>query len=132
MALLDDLAGYLQAQGLGTVGADIFKGGLVMTPIAQYALVETGGGEIVRELDNGLPVDTPGVQVLSRDVGYGVTSSRAWDAYYAFDQVLEQTLGSSLYKVTEPQQAPSLLEWIRLDGQERPIFVFNLVAEVQR
>ena len=132
MAVLDDLAGFLQAEGLGTVGTDIFKGGLQTTPIGQYGLVETGGGAPIRELDNPLPVDTPGIQVLSRDASYDVCSARAWAAYYAFDRVLEQTIGTGLYKVTEPIATPALLEWLRLDGQERPIFVFNLIAEVQR
>lgn len=132
MALLDDLAGYLQAQGLGIVGADIFKGGLAVNPVAQYGLVETGGGIPLRELDNTLPVDTPGVQVLSRDMGYDLCSARAWAAYYAFDAVLEQPIGTAVYKVTEPVAAPAILEWVPLEGEQRPVFVFNLIAEVHR
>ena len=132
MALLDDLAGYMQAQGLGTVGTDIFKGGLTPAPVAQYALVESGGQVPLRELDNDLPVDQPTVQVLSRAESYNVASSRSWNAYYAFDTVLEQIISGTVYKVTEPQQPPFPVDWRRLNGEDRPIFVFNLQVEVQR
>lgn len=132
MATIDDLAGYMQQQGLGTVGTDIFKGGLIAQPSTQYALIETGGREPLRELDNSAPVDRPTLQVLSRATAYQIASMRAMDAYLVFDAILHQVIGTAHYIQVEPIQMPMLLERVRSDDDWRHVFAFNVAIEVQR
>ena len=129
---IDDLAGYMQANGLGTYGIDIFNGGLMPDPLGQYGLVASGGAIPIHELDNVRVVDTPGLQVLCRDAGNSATLARAWQVYYLFDAILEQPIGSATYKLVSPVDAPALLELTRPNGQDAPTYVVNFVVEVER
>ena len=133
MDWLDDLAGYMQANGLGTVGTDIFKHGLVDEPPMQYALVLTGGLPALRTIDNIPRVDQPTVQVLSRATAQQVAAVRAMDAYTLFDDVLAQQIGANKYHRTIPQQPPQFLGYNRNDvDQFTAIFAFNLQIQVNR
>ena len=131
MALLDDLGSVLQTAGVGTVGADIFKGGLASTPDMQISMIESGGFSPLRELDNGVPVDRCTVQVSVRAAAYDYAAAQAQAhlAYAALDAVVEQVLSGRRYHQIEPLQPPFLLE---RDESDRPVFVFNILVEVDR
>ena len=132
MAILDDLAGYMQANGLGTVGTDIFKHGLVPSPVRQYALLLTGGLPPLRTIDNVPRNDQPTMQVLSRDSAQQVAEQRAVAAYTLFDDVLAQVIGAQKYNMIEPQQYPFILEYMRTDAGDAAVFAFNVQIEVVR
>ena len=62
----DNVADYLEAQGVGTVGTDIFVGYLPDTPDSCIAVLETGG----TEPDAYLPFREPTFQVLIRNTTF--------------------------------------------------------------
>lgn len=133
MGILDDLAGHMQANGLGTVGTDIFKVGLVDAPVQQYGLLHSGGLPPLRTLENQARTDQPTIQVLSRAVNYNDAEIRAMNVYLLFDAILEEIIGTAKYGIVEPQQYPFLLEWQRSDQDRRAaVFAFNCQIRVKR
>lgn len=74
MALIDDVATFLQAAGVGTVGTDIFKGYQPETPDACVTLYATGG----YPLSEYLPVETPTLQALIRAANYAAAQTKAF------------------------------------------------------
>ena len=66
--LIDDVAAYLQAQSVGTVGTDIFKGTLPDSPDNCVAVYETGGPAPQKYL----PINKPTFQILVRNKSYAL------------------------------------------------------------
>jgi len=64
--LINDVADYLQAQGVGTVATNIFSGYLPESPDACIAVLDTGGPQP----DAYLPTRSPTFQVFIRDIDY--------------------------------------------------------------
>lgn len=73
MTLLDEVAGYLQANTtVGTVAVNLFAGMMPASPTACTAVYAQGG-----PIAPGDPVVRPFVQVLTRDSTYFASHSRA-------------------------------------------------------
>lgn len=79
MALIDDVATYLQAQGVGAVGTNIFWGQLPDSPDACIALYETGGFQPPAEL----PEAEPTIQIRARAASYTAAQTTIWAAFNA-------------------------------------------------
>lgn len=124
--LLDEIATYLQTQGIATTGTTLFKSLLPDNPDTALALIETGGlsGEYV--LDQ-IPVDCerPGLQIRTRANDYATARQLAEDAYQALDAINETVLSGVRYHWVRPQQAPFSLGQ---DERGRRLIVFNVIA----
>ena len=135
--LLNDLGTYLQTEGVGTLGSSIRLSRIPVGPTVPDQLLilrETAGAPPDVTLDelNGA-IDQPGVQVRVRGAkttgGYEAAKALADDAYKAFGRIHNLTLSGSRYVQCQLQQPPFHLD---NDEANRPIFVFNLIALVER
>ena len=107
MALLDELGTYLQAQGIGTLGTDLFRSRLPDAPNAAVGLVETGGQAPTFVMDaNGVNVDHPSLQVLCRADAYPDARSKANDVITALVAISNDDLSGVRYLRCVPNQAP--------------------------
>lgn len=128
MPVLDEIADRLVAQGVGVKGSNIFLGSNANIPSGDgpyLSLTETGGTGS-RRTHNGTAVAQPTVQLLCRARSYSVARTMLRNAFLALggDQGLHQvTLGATAYLSITPRQQPTD---IGLDGQTRPMIVFNI------
>lgn len=127
MALLEELGGYLQTEGLGTLGTTLFLGGLpvdapnISTQDAITALVETPGfpAEYVHDVVSPSR-DEPVLQILVRGAPYDYAAAREWaqDIWMALGSIRNQALSGTWYLGVRPIQAVFKL---RDDDYARPI-----------
>lgn len=128
MSVVDDLAAHLATAGVGTVGTTVFCNQIPTTPDACVVLTEYGGVAPAFTLpaSAGVATERPRVQVLTRAATHQAARSKAESAYAALAKVINQTLTATRYLRVSPQQAPF---YLRLDGNGRPEYVFNVEAE---
>jgi hypothetical protein len=128
MALLEDLGTYLQAAGLGTLGIDLFLGGLpldapnIASQDAVTALMETPGfpPQYVHST-LGADWEQPVVQIMVRGEprDYAATREQAQEVFVALGKIRNQTLSGTYYFWCLPLQSP----WKLADDDfARPIF----------
>jgi hypothetical protein len=91
--MLDDLASYLQTQGVGTVGTDIFKSRQPKTPNACVTLYDTGGAE----QDKDLPIEDATMQVLVRSTTFALGRAKVDAIQSALHRVTNTTIGNNYY-----------------------------------
>lgn len=130
MAVLDELATYLQNQGLGVVGTNIFIMYMGDEPDLVTSLynihvndepVETFG-------DGTLPViDQMRFQVRTRAATRRVdlAEARAEDVWKSLVLVANETVGGRYYHRIKKTSGPFLLD---IDRKDRPTFVINFEA----
>ncbi len=135
MPFLDEIAARLVAQGVGTIGANIFLGSKAVIPPGNgpyLTLIETGGTAPTR-VQNKTSVNTqrPTAQVAVRarrddGTGYNVARTMLKAAYDALDGIFNTTLSGTFYQRIVVRQEPT---GIGLDANARPVIVFNIEAE---
>lgn len=118
MAMIDDIATYLQAQStLFTIGSDLGKQAMLdsdsisNTFTSLYETAGVGGAEAFSGVaDQAERVfDRPGLQVLCRSTSYATAASRAQTAYGLLDGMGMRTLPTStgtVYLSVDAVQAP--------------------------
>lgn len=128
--LLDDLALYLQAQGLGAASTStgertIFRGMLPDQPDAAIGLLEYGGMAPVRAMFPAVVQEQPRVQVLVRQPTYDGARAKAEAIFTALDGVGNTTLTSTgpRYGWIAALQSPFLLT---RDANARVVLALNL------
>lgn len=128
MAVLEDIAAYVDTQTALTLGTDLFIGELPADPDAATVLLEYGGGPVRYTLGEKRPaMEEYSVQIVSRDTTYQTARARAQTVYQAIAEFTTQVINSTRYLSIEPKQPPFPLAW---DDNDRYRFVFNV--EVQR
>lgn len=127
---LDEIAARLVAQGVGTVGANIFLGSKAVIPVGAgpyLTLTETGGSAPTRVHNiTGAMTQRPTAQVAVRAQSYFVARTMAKAAYLALDGIFNTTLSGVFYQSITARQEPTDLG---LDALERPMVVFNIACE---
>lgn len=133
MSVLDEIGKYLEDEGVGTVGTDLFLGFLPDTPAACVALQEYSASPPSPGFGvPGIQHETPGVQVLARGTpeDYDGPRAKAEAAYKALAKVQGQTLtsaaSSAAYLMVLAQQSPFVLD---RDAEMRVIFAANFLCE---
>lgn len=129
MTLLDEIAVFLVAQGVGVLGSTLFKGLMPDSPHACVAIYEYGGRPAITGFSKpGIQHEYPGLQVVSRGVAFDYAGPRAKIelAYRALSTVQAQTLSGAKYLMLRAQQSPFVLE---RDGSNRVKFAVNFIAE---
>ena len=127
---LDEIAARLVAQGVGTVGSNIFLGSKAVIPVGAgpyLTLTETGGSAPTR-VHNEAPAHTqrPTAQIAVRAQSYLTARTMAKAAYLALDGVFNTTISSVFYQSITARQEPTD---IGLDELKRPMVVFNIECE---
>lgn len=88
MIFVDQVAEYLEDQGLGTVSTDIFVGRLPASPDSCIAVINTGGTS--PSID--IPDKTPTFQVLVRNTSYEAGENKLAAVRAALHQFQNSTL----------------------------------------
>lgn len=101
--LLDDIATYLEANSIGTVGTDLFKGDMPETPDNCVALFEYAGEPPEVATD----IEYPGLQVRVRNTSYSAARVKI-DAVYALLHTLANTTlsGTKYLSIFAVQSSP--------------------------
>ncbi len=131
MAFLDELGARLVAQGVGTLGTNIFYGASVAIPVGDgpyLTLSETGGMAPTRIQNMTVPrTRRPTAQVFVRAKTYAAARAMAVNAYNALDGVFNLTLSGVAYLSITARQEPTDVGM--LDAAARVQIVFNVAAE---
>lgn len=91
--ILDDIADYLEDEGVGTVGTDIFKSYMPDAVDTGICVLDTGGPQP----DKDLPTKKPTFQVFIRGAAY-ITGRAKLDAVRAaLHQVTNTTIGNTYF-----------------------------------
>lgn len=123
--LLDDIASYLQQQGI----TDIYKGYMPDQPDNVVVLFEYAGEapELVMGGDN--TTERPGLQVRVRDKSYPAGRARIQAVVDALHGLSNVVLGNKRYLLIRANQSPASLG---LDGNNRSEFVVNFSVIKER
>jgi hypothetical protein len=126
--LLDDIAAYLQAQGIGTVGTDIHKGFLPDQPDDLVALFEYAGSPTELTMCDAPALERPGLQVRVRNRTYPAARATIAAAVDALHGLADVTLDGTRYLLIRANQSPAS---IGLDQNNRSELVcnFNVIKE---
>ena len=112
--MLDEIGTYLAANGIGTVGTNLFKGFMPDLPDAVVVLYETGGLAPYRAMRSapGQPVATrPRLQVVCRNTQYeyAVARAKAQAVYVLLEGFGDQTLSGTRYLWIAAVQEPFMM-----------------------
>jgi hypothetical protein len=129
--ILQELGLYLQQNGHGTLGTDLFIGQVPNTPATMIALLQTGGEPPGRTHDTkgGVAYEHPTLAVWSRDTTPAAALTTAYSVRNTLEEIRNVSLNGSRYVAVEAMQEPFIL---RLDGSENVIAAFNIRATKAR
>lgn len=126
--VLAELAAWLQADGIGTVGTDIFYGILPDTPDAVICLHEYPGfpNDLVLG-SNTINAEWPHVQVVVRGVkdDYDNPRLKIAQVVNSFTKIGETVLSGVRYHAVMAKQAPFM---VQPDGNWRNLFKVNFAV----
>ena len=117
MSLLDEVGTYLAAQGIGTLGTNLFLGFAPDAPDQVTVLYEAGGQAPIRAMGQaaGSPVaQRPRLQVVCRDTQYeyATARSKAKSVYAILDGLCSRgdiTMSGTRYMWLSAVSEPSLM-----------------------
>lgn len=124
-----EVATYLAAQGLGTLGVNVFVGQLKDTPDVALMVSEYGGASSNHGFGNpGLREEFSGVQILVRGLpnDYAGPRARIETAYRKMAEIQATTLSGTYYRIARPVSPPLLLE---RDANMRCKFVVSFICD---
>jgi hypothetical protein len=96
--ILDELAKYLQDNGIGTVGTNIFKSYSPNKPDSALIIYETGGDRPQDTFGstNVAAWENPRIQIVSRSTEYQTARNTAEDAYKTLIGIANQTIKANV------------------------------------
>jgi hypothetical protein len=123
--MLNEIGTYLQTQGIGTLGADIFLGLMPDQPDNCIALFEYAGSPPDLHW-NG---EYPGLQIRVRNTSYAAARSEIGKVIEKLHGLCEQTLSDTRYLLIKARGSPEVL---KRDASNRvELFVnFEIIKEV--
>lgn len=128
---LDEIATRLVAQGVGTLGTNIFASSAAVIPEGLgpfLTVIETGGSGPTRiQNQSGAATQRPTAQIAVRAKDYATARLMAKNAYDALDGLFNTTLSGTFYVSITARQEPTDLQGP--DGAGRVVVVFNIDAE---
>jgi hypothetical protein len=127
--LLDEVANYLQAEGIGIIGQTLFMGSMPQdepgtgSQDAVMAVIEIPG-QGPRVAHDNTRYELPHLQIATRGAPYGYQAARqkAQDAWDALEGLANTPLSGTTYLLIEALQSPYFL---RTDDLNRPHVIFN-------
>jgi hypothetical protein len=122
--MLSDIGNYLQAQGIGTLGTNIFLGMIPDEPDNCIALFEYAGSPPDLHW-NG---EYPGLQVRTRSKSYAAARSKIGEVMKKLHGLHEQTLSGTRYLLIKARGSPEVLK--RDNNNRVELFVnFEIIKE---
>lgn len=91
MSLISDLTDYLEDQGIGTIGTDLFDNYLPDNGTNGVAVIDTGGPE----QDHHIPTGQYTFQIYIRHRTYALAKASLDSVRTALHQVVDTTIGST-------------------------------------
>lgn len=131
MAFLDDIGTYLAAASIPTesltLGTNLFLGTRPDSPDTVVAVYETGGAAPQLQFGTSTKpgIETRGLQVVTRAVGYSTAEALCTDVWSALCLVDNETIGSTRYLLADPVQSPFALD---RDDRDRMLHVVNFLV----
>ena len=125
--VLDDLATRIATTISGTVGTNIFKSKMPVTPDAAVALYETGGLAPEKRFGTkGIEWERPAVQIVVRGApgDYQTARTTSQTIFEDVAKIETEDLSGTRYYLSDPLQEPFELA---VDKQERPTLAFNVI-----
>ena len=122
-----DMAEYLESQGVVTIGTDFFVGELPAGVGNGGVITQYPGGE--PELtcgSTGITVDMPRFQIRFRHATEATAISKAESAATELAKIKNQTVNGTRYRSVTVLQTPGLLY---RDENNKPNYGFNVSAE---
>lgn len=117
-----DVAARLQANGIGTIGAVVFRHRLPSSPSAAVAVLSAGGPAPI-----GAVLSYPRIQVLARDDTLDAALARAQAVFTLLDNAWVQ-MNSAYGRLTPDAELGGYFP----DGQGRPVFSMNFSFDGHR
>lgn len=91
--MLDDLVSYMDGNGIGTVGTNLFRSYMPTSPVNCVAVIETGGPQPNKEL----PLKKPTFQVLIRNSSYSAGKTKLNAVRSLLQQKSQTQIGSTFF-----------------------------------
>jgi len=113
--LLDQVASYLAAQGIGTVGTNLFKGTMPDSPVKCISITASGGPRV-----KGDALHRPRIQISVRDISYPVGLVTTQSVFDALDHKV--VILGTLHGRFRPEGEPGMFT---RDVNERFVFPLN-------
>jgi len=118
MSVINDIAIYLQANGIGTIGTDIFLGYQPESPNNSITLYETGG----YALDLAGFLRYPTLQIMVRNTSYSAARTKIDSIIALMHRTVNTTINSTRYcSIYTTSDATSLGK----DDQNRSLLSVN-------
>lgn len=127
MSMIDELGAYLQDQGIGTLGIDLFLAGLPDEPAAAVGLLEYGGEQPT--FSHGVPgvnTERRRFQLVTRAETESAARTKAEQVNAVLVRIHNQALSGTWYLGVYPRQSPFPLG---TDANGRPRYVCNYQVE---
>ena len=122
--MLSDIGNYLQVQGIGTLGTNIFLGMVPDKPDNCIVLFEYAGSPPDLHW-NG---EYPGLQVRVRNKSYTAARTKIGEVMAALHGLHEQTLSGTRYLLIKARSSPEILK--RDNNNRVELFVnFEIMKE---
>lgn len=96
MMLLNDIANYLQLNGIGTNGVTLFQNDLPEVPDNAVAIYEYAGEESIKS-HNGEFIDIPYLMVMVRGATYDVAEAKMSAIRTVLDGLANTVLSGTMY-----------------------------------
>jgi hypothetical protein len=134
---LDDLVTQLEADNVGTLRVNLFRGAKTAVPMlasgaATLHLIETGGGGPEHTQNNTIFPSYlhPSAQLTARADNYDNARAMADAAYRSLVKVRNQFINSGWYRSIKPLQEPN--EAMGVDDRGQVRILFNVTADYNR
>ena len=122
--MLSDIGNYLQVQGIGTLGTNIFLGMVPDRPDNCIVLFEYAGSPP----DLYWNGEYPGLQVRVRNKSYAAARTKIGEVMAALHGLHEQTLSGTRYLLIKARGSPEVLK--RDNNNRVELFVnFEIIKE---
>ena len=122
--MLTEIGVYIQSQGIGTFGANVFLGLMPDKPDNCIALFEYAGSPP----DLHWPGEYPGLQVRVRNKSYAAARTKIGEVMEKLHGLHEQTLSGTRYLLIKARGSPEVLK--RDENNRVELFVnFEIIKE---
>ena len=126
---IDDIADFLEDEGIGTVGTNLFIGRKIDSddtslPNNIVVLYETGG--VAPSID--IPTKNPTFQVYVRNTDYALGRAKIEAVRTALHQTYGDTIGSTSFMYIVAQSEPGYIGRDEPDTNGREEFSINFIA----
>ena len=122
--MLSDIGNYLQVQGIGTLGTNIFLGMVPDKPDNCIVLFEYAGSPPDLHWNGKYP----GLQVRVRNKSYAAARTKIGEVMAALHGLHEQTLSGTRYLLIKARSSPEILK--RDNNNRVELFVnFEIIKE---